>query len=435
MIDVTKELQINKLAAAGDLDLLCPIRYVYDYLPPGTTFLKLHPMVLPRSFINTMKEDPTLSQDNTKVHSIALYPEEANLPLHTELKLFRQSKHWKASEEATKELLQLFARDQSCKDIMLSDGQSMATLAEQQLNSSVLDSYSRFSIYMAPEADEKRSKLLAQSVVLIFIFDGERNRFVFFDFPIVILKKPDVAARVSADYLPDMWENASSTMSNHIRDDFVARLEGRVSRSIADTPLQKRMYEIQQGFLAGDEEAGNGGAEVLQNLIEFCKHQPPKDFTNVPEYLNYRFEDAANGFTWASTKFSIQSNVDANSPKLCRFLRHLGDQISIANDIASYSKEKQQYESGKATHMINIVDVIMRVKLLRDEVAAKGVAYAFQLEAENDILSELKNMKERDDLDLEEWKFVDACLVAAAGNLFTSVVISRYGGEKARIAE
>jgi hypothetical protein len=56
------------------------------------------------------------------------------------------------------------------------------------------------------------------------------------------------------------------------------------------------MYEIRQGFLEGDQEGGNGGAEVLQKLIDFCRHQQPKDFTTIREYLDYRFDDIANGY-------------------------------------------------------------------------------------------------------------------------------------------
>ena len=46
----------------------------------------------------------------------------------------------------------------------------------------------------------------------------------------------------------------------------------------------------------GDEEEGNGGTEVLQKLIEFCNHSTPKHFFTVREYLDYRFDDIANGY-------------------------------------------------------------------------------------------------------------------------------------------
>ena len=83
--------------------------------------------------------------------------------------------------------------------------------------------------------------------------------------------------------------------------------------------------------------------------------------------------------------------------------------------------------------MINLVHVIMTVDRV-DEVVAKSMAYAWQLCTENEILRELEEMKRLKELSLEDWSFVDACLSAASGNLLTSVVISRYGGENARIA-
>ena len=56
------------------------------------------------------------------------------------------------------------------------------------------------------------------------------------------------------------------------------------------------MSAIRQGFLDGDAEGGNGGAEVLQTLINFCNHShpPPENFSSVRDYLDYRWEDIAN---------------------------------------------------------------------------------------------------------------------------------------------
>lgn len=119
--------------------------------------------------------------------------------------------------------------------------------------------------------------------------------------------------------------------------------------------------------------------------------------------------------------------------KTAALLRCLGDQISIANDIASYEKEICLFETGRASSMINIVHVIQQVDKV-DEEAAKSIAYAWQLCTENEILRELKEMKRLNELSLEDWRFIDACLATASGNLLGSVVISRYGGEDARIA-
>jgi hypothetical protein len=52
---------------------------------------------------------------------------------------------------------------------------------------------------------------------------------------------------------------------------------------------------------------------------------------------------------------------------------------------------------------------------------------------ENEILRELERLRDGNEMGFEEWRFIDGCLVAASGNLLTSVVIARYGGEKARV--
>ncbi|KAL9606478.1 MAG: hypothetical protein Q9179_000343 [Wetmoreana sp. 5 TL-2023] len=240
---------------------------------------------------------------------------------------------------------------------------------------------------MTPDGDKRRAQLLAQSVVLIFLLD----------------------------------------------DEFVAILAGAPAASSTESPLQAGLREVRNGFLQCDREGGNGGKEVLQYLIEFCHHAPPTDFASVRDYLDYRYTDIGNRFTWAMAKFSTRSTVDQNSPKFGRFLGYVGDQISIANDIASYEKEKRSYENGDADAMINVVHVIAKTEGLADE-QAKCMAYAWQLWTESRIIEELDELDKKGDLSLEEWAFVDACLVAAAGNLLAAVVMVRYGGHKTRVA-
>lgn len=67
-------------------------------------------------------------------------------------------------------------------------------------------------------------------------------------------------------------------------------------------------------------------------------------------------------------------------------------------------------------------------------IEAKTMAYAWQLCTENELLQELEELKSRDDMSIGEWRFINACLLMAAGNLFTALVVARYGGEGARIA-
>ncbi|KAG8525255.1 uncharacterized protein KY384_008899 [Bacidia gigantensis] len=201
-----------------------------------------------------------------------------------------------------------------------------------------------------------------------------------------------------------------------------------------DTPLERRIDDIRQGLLASDEGGGNGGAEVLGELVTFYHHAtPPEDgYQTIRDYLDYRGIDAATSYVLAVCKFSVGSSTDLHNPDLYDFLSHYRDHIAISNDLASYEMERQGFESGKATAMINVVEVIMRVERV-DVAQAKALAYAWQLYTEDEILRELKKLKESTVLGDEDWRLVDACLLANTGNVIVWAILARYGGEQARI--
>lgn len=80
----------------------------------------------------------------------------------------------------------------------------------------------------------------------------------------------------------------------YIQEDFVNRLQSDLPATISGTPLQKRISQIRLGLLQEDVRKGNGGTDVLHELIEFCRHAPPfANFANVREYLDYRYKDVA----------------------------------------------------------------------------------------------------------------------------------------------
>ncbi|KAL8650407.1 MAG: hypothetical protein Q9226_005155 [Calogaya cf. arnoldii] len=269
---------LRPIVGKEDTERLCPIRYVYDYLAFQPNWLKPQPLSL-RPF---WAESQERCRPIYSINSIPLNTLAANLPVHTGLDNFRQNKHWRASERSTKELLQLFASDERCKRILLSNKKSMASLAEEQLKGKIMDTYCRFSIYAWPEVDENRARLLAQGVVLLFMFD-------------------------------DVWENASEEMIENTRQFFIARLRNTLPNIAEATPLEARLDAIRRGFLAGDEEGGgNGGAEILETLINFYHRvEPPREgFSSIRQYLDYRWTDVGNRYV-----FSIYRNEEEEEEK------------------------------------------------------------------------------------------------------------------------
>ena len=132
-------------------------------------------------------------------------------------------------------------------------------------------------------------------------------------------------------------------------------------------------------------------------------------------------------------KFSLCSSVEISDPRLAKYLSLIKDHLAIINDMASFDKEKRDFDNASSKYLINIVDVIQHILSLADTDSAKAMAYAYQLQTEAGLVEELQRLKDHEDLDVEQWQYLEATYVCAAGNTFFSMTSSRYGGEAARI--
>lgn len=105
----------------------------------------------------------------------------------------------------------------------------------------------------------------------------------------------------------------------------------------------------------------------------------------------------------------------------------------MANDLGSWAKEKKAYDTGKVIYMINAVDVVKALLCLPTDESAVAMTQAFQLQIEIGMDAEIQRLRAEESLTLEEWRFIDATLHVASGNVFVSTVMSRYGGEEFRL--
>lgn len=101
--------------------------------------------------------------------------------------------------------------------------------------------------------------------------------------------------------------------------------------------------------------------------------------------------------------------------------------------MASYEKEARALEEEETQDMINIVAVLQNLMSLQDSVAAKGAAYAYQLQVEAWIVAELDALAAYGNLTDEEWWFLEAVFLSVSGNTFFCMTSSRYGGKAAAI--
>jgi hypothetical protein len=164
-----RDFDLMALLADQDRQHLFPIHFAYDYMAKVPQYLVVPPP--PFVFQNSCLENMTA----TRLNSIPLDPVSAKLPWHSGFTSLRQNKHWETNLRCTTELLQLFAEDANLSSAYNTSRQGLAYFAKRELETRSFDRYSRFATYMFPDADERRSALLAQVILLIVLFDGMQS--------------------------------------------------------------------------------------------------------------------------------------------------------------------------------------------------------------------------------------------------------------------
>ncbi|XP_044717143.1 putative Aristolochene synthase [Hirsutella rhossiliensis] len=253
-------------------------------------------------------------------------------------------------------------------------------VAKKELDLNVEEGWAKFPIYLFPEGDEQRTKLLAAVNVFIFIFD-------------------------------DFWE-----MHDITTEVFIERMQPSGSHTYGpESALQSLIDDTIAQILELDQENGNdSGRTMIEMMIRFFSRPPPPEkYDCMEDFLLYRHEDAAVPYVLGCTKFSLNSSVDLESPRLAKYIRLLKDHVSVANDLGSWEKEKKAYDTGKVLYLINAVDVVKRLFSLDTFDAAVAVTQGLQFQIECEIEAELQQLIDMDILTTDEWQFINATLHAS----------------------
>ncbi|KAE8153365.1 isoprenoid synthase domain-containing protein [Aspergillus avenaceus] len=387
------------------------VRYVNDYLNGGIAYLKAPSLQLNRylqsmAFLRmaTGQSEETDEQPVSRgPHAINVSPAEAGLPWATGIVSCRQNKHWQIMIDTTYVFLAYFAADSSAHQIYKT-GLSLADIARNQLRSNVDDGFARYPTYLTPEGDPQRVRLLAIVNVLVFLFD-------------------------------DFWEMNDAETFAAVQEEFISRMRpnfdnGKRPKSI----LQGMIDRTIQDFQEMDRLSGNNtGQEVIDLMVRFLDRPfPPDQWKDMDEYLLYRNEDTAMPYVLACCKFTLNSSVDLESPRLARYLRLVKDHICVANDLASWKKEQREFNDGHTLGLINTVHIMKGLLNIASDQAAVAMATALQYQIEVDIDAEIQRMM-KNELTAEEWEFVDATLHVVSGNIFAITTMCRYGGESSKL--
>lgn len=157
--------QTLKLTEPGEQLQISDVQYANDPVPDVAPYIAAES----RSFFD--KE--TYITDQYKENSIRLQPFSAGLPYRCTLDAVYESKFWQEGLNASTELLQLLTQDHSTLENVRSEITEIGSLAQWALKPGYEHGFVKATSYMYPFADEERTKLLAASMVMLFLFDGK----------------------------------------------------------------------------------------------------------------------------------------------------------------------------------------------------------------------------------------------------------------------
>ncbi|PWY90688.1 hypothetical protein BO70DRAFT_75875 [Aspergillus heteromorphus CBS 117.55] len=379
---------------------------MYDYLNGGVKylsppFLSLNRYMRSRCYSTDSPEEGQFQRSD---NAIELSPLQAGFPWPSGIVSCRQTKHQDIVMKATKALLREYTVDKTAQQLRKAE-RSIADIARGELATDLEHSWVRFVIHGFSEGDRQRMKLLANINVHTIVLD-------------------------------DFWEMNHIEAFNKILENYVDRMRPDLQdRKPPVSALQADIDRTVDEILELDRTSGNtAGQELLENVVRFfTRPPPPSKYKNMEEYMKYRHEDIAILYIIKCCKFSMNSPVDTDSPKLARYLRLFKDHVLLVNDLASWEKEKRAYDKGKAQYLTNAVNVVYELFHLPTYRAAVGMTQALVLELETEIDAEIDRLIGENAFTTEEWRFVDTTLNTLGGNVFCSMVMERYGGAKARL--
>ncbi|OJJ32700.1 hypothetical protein ASPWEDRAFT_174147 [Aspergillus wentii DTO 134E9] len=397
---ITKSSVKDSICSPENRKHLFPYSYAHSTIKGEINYLRF-----PSLNLNKYQQQRCFSHTSTEPqferpdHAVELFPQAAGLPWPTAVQAAAQNKYWEICINACKDILELFSQDETTKGLV-SAGKSLTEITQKELARGFEHGFVAFAIFVYPFAEPRRAKPVADANAYVFILDG------------VVLGWHIVQEKFVSRMRPGFRPDKSSRTA----------VEARIDETI------EQCDEI-------DRESGtNSARDMINQLVYFYdKPAPPKEYSTVREYMDYRTRDVAVTLIIASARCSIVSSVDYHDPKFAPVIQLIADQILLQNDIASFEKEKRAFDTGKAHTFINCVHVVKTLMGVSYEDALE-LSLAAQLQTETKLDTEIDRLISEDVLTAEEWRFVDGILYAMTGNAMGSVIISRYGGEKTRLS-
>ena len=163
-------IDLEKLSSPQNRSQVSPIKYAHDPIPHVSEYLAIKSITFPQQVFHQV---PSFEQN-----ALRLDPVRAGLPYRCRLDATYENIFWKSSLAESISLLELMAADQPANDLEVDDGATMAKLALKELRPGLEYRFNKATSYMFCFCDEGKIKLLAASMVLLFLFGGMRLSFL-----------------------------------------------------------------------------------------------------------------------------------------------------------------------------------------------------------------------------------------------------------------
>ncbi|KAE8132747.1 isoprenoid synthase domain-containing protein [Aspergillus pseudotamarii] len=375
-----------------------PITHVYDPVLDSKTSFD------PNIFKFLQGLDEGVGGPGCYSNSIVLYPSELSISWPSYLPCCRQSKHWKIAESMTKELLDTIYEDsrREAQDNGAMPPELQDTSSEVKMRKEVelMATSVKSAAYMYPSASPVRAGMLSQSMLLVFLHDGECHSHTF--------------------------RSVGSTITDAIFTTYEPK-----------TGTPQRRHEPLCGFLTAIiEEDPSLGRRLLSSIVTWLNHTKGYQsmsatvFESLRNYLDFRSDDIAREFIITQVMFACNIHLSETEIQVFNNLIRIHvTHLSLTNDLYSFERENKEHErtGGLIINAIEVIRHVYQVSL----VTAKQLTRGFILDTERAFSGEFKKLISSGLLNNGQIRFAKALAECLAGQIFYSITSGRYGGDKA----
>ncbi|OJJ42124.1 hypothetical protein ASPZODRAFT_105738 [Penicilliopsis zonata CBS 506.65] len=345
-------------------------------------------LVIPLNHIfSFLQVDPVPSTSHR--HDIVIHPPSFGVPWPTTFPAARQCRYWKLAILACEELVRDMRALRTQTNKRLPDWFSQSNAADPTSNHKerlLVDTSVSAAIYMAPNSAPERIQIIAQLFLLLWTHD--------------------VVDSIMQDLL-----------------------------SLSRKEKPGATLEMVPSLTFGSELLDDCHGLLRVVLAHFCtwvcftREQQRTNFGDLRDYLDYRASDIAADTVSSCVRWGNRLDLQTAELASVQEVVNLAmDHIILVNDLFSFNREKNAAVEEGAL-FLNAVHYLEGVLGVHSPLA-KDLTMQLVWDFESKVTAKIRHLRQCDRQYSAQWRYLDAMVEAAAGNLFFSLTSVRYGAKR-----